>query len=394
MSVRDTIISMLCAVLLLSLLLSQHVTIRKFNEQNLAVKRLLIAVRRIAKDYSSSSYSVASMGTKIASREDAIDSKLDLLSQRVVSLDAMIVEFGSQTLELRAHLAGAGNGDNKLQEQTQDLAIDTVTHGNLFATTSKQTVPVPFLDEFLVTYRKEHPMRPYYPTREELFQYIYFNTGNPYVGFDATPYRKRDFTKEYPSFAFVNREMLREIVKKRLDGPPRLSVEVGCFVGSGAVGVWAPLAKENAERASEGGLHLCVDTWQGDINMRLTEEFRKFMDIKNGFPTLHHQFLAHMIMSNNTETVFPVSLPSLVGARFLAALEWKIDVVYVDSAHELDETGLELSLYYSLVRKGGLLLGDDYEMFPAVKHDVDIFVKENGLRLELLGSGQWLVQKP
>lgn len=46
------------------------------------------------------------------------------------------------------------------------------------------------------------------------------------------------------------------------------------------------------------------------------------------------------------------------------------------------------------MRKGGLLLGDDYEMFPAVKHDVDIFVKEKGLRFELLGSGQWLVQKP
>jgi hypothetical protein len=174
-----------------------------------------------------------------------------------------------------------------------------------------------------VTYRKEHPMRPYYPTREELFRHMYSNTGNPYVGFDAIPYHKRDFTKEYPSFAFVNRERLQEIVKKRLDGPLRLSVEVECFVGSGAVSVWAPLAEENAERASEGGVHLCVDTWQGDINMHLTEQFRKFMDIKNGLPTLHHQFLAHMIMSNNTENVFPVSLPFLVGARFLAALEWK-----------------------------------------------------------------------
>ena len=128
--------------------------------------------------------------------------------------------------------------------------------------------------------------------------------------------------------------------------------------------------------------------------MRLLDEFCKLMDIKNGFLTLHRQFLAHMIMSNNTETVFPVSLPSLVGARVLAALEWKIDVVCVDYAHELDETGLELSLFYSILRDGGLMMGDDINLFPAVKHDVDSFVEENDLLLELLGGDQWLIQKP
>ena len=35
----------------------------------------------------------------------------------------------------------------------------------------------------------------------------------------------------------------------------------GSFIGSGALHVWAPLLIES------GGLGLCVDTWQGDVNM-------------------------------------------------------------------------------------------------------------------------------
>lgn len=34
------------------------------------------------------------------------------------------------------------------------------------------------------------------------------------------------------------------------------------------------------------------------------------------------------------ETIYPFPLPSIVAARFLATTAWKIDLIYVDSAHE------------------------------------------------------------
>jgi hypothetical protein len=38
------------------------------------------------------------------------------------------------------------------------------------------------------------------------------------------------------------------------------------------------------------------------------------------------------------------------------------------------ETRIELHLYFQLLRPGGLLMGDDYQDFPAVRADVDEFV--------------------
>jgi len=59
----------------------------------------------------------------------------------------------------------------------------------------------------------------------------------------------------------------------------------------------------------------------------------------------------------------------------LAVLKYKIDIVYLDSAHEAGETFMELNLYYDLLKKGGVIFGDDYKVFPAVRKDVDLFSK-------------------
>ena len=83
------------------------------------------------------------------------------------------------------------------------------------------------------------------------------------------------------------------------------------------------------------------------------------------------------------------------GARLLATLNWIVDVVYLDSAHEIGETFADLSLYFQLIRKGGVLIGDDYIDFPAVKHDVNLFVhyKSKFLKFEIIDSQQWGIIK-
>ena len=93
-------------------------------------------------------------------------------------------------------------------------------------------------------------------------------------------------------------------------------------------------------------------------------------------------------------TIFPLSMPSIVGARLLARLPWIVDVVYLDSAHEKGETFVELHLYFELLRPGGLLIGDDYAMFPAVKHDVDRFARCHGLIVRHPTENTWLMAKP
>ena len=56
---------------------------------------------------------------------------------------------------------------------------------------------------------------------------------------------------------------------------------------------------------------------------------------------------------------------------------------------------MELSLYYDLLPPGGIIIGDDYMMFPAVKHDVDLFCKVQGIQLLFTGERDtWPIQKP
>merc|ERR1719473_1107157 len=97
--------------------------------------------------------------------------------------------------------------------------------------------------------------------------------------------------------------------------------------------------------------------------------FESTMGLQHGFPTLGLLFMRRMVALGVSKTGLPLSLPSIVGARLMYLLGYEVDVVYVDSAHERGETAVELTLYWQLLKPGGVMLGDDYDMFPAVKHD-------------------------
>ena len=75
--------------------------------------------------------------------------------------------------------------------------------------------------------------------------------------------------------------------------------------------------------------------------------------------------------------VLPFHATSIVGARFLKAMQWHPDIIFLDSAHEQDETLLELRQYYDVLAPGGVLFGDDF-MWPGVKNDVLTFVAQMG----------------
>lgn len=84
---------------------------------------------------------------------------------------------------------------------------------------------------------------------------------------------------------------------------------------------------------------------------------------------------------------------SIVGAKFLKALDFQPDLVYLDSAHEQDETYFEIGLYYELLRPGGVLFGDDF-LWSSVSHDVRRFTDERGLDLHNLDGNTWAIVKP
>lgn len=225
----------------------------------------------------------------------------------------------------------------------------------------------------------------------------------------------KKFEEVYPSFKDINNHLFRcdnlytnyvvpelkdsmaypahigvatlNALKNLLGRMPRFGVEVGSFIGSSATFLGNYMKRFD-------GVLLCIDTWCGDTNMWLMDRFHTQMGKDDGNPKIYDYFMKRMIEEDLTDTVIPFRVSSIVGARALKVLKYKIDFVYLDSAHEAGETFMELMLYHDLLASGGVLFGDDYHGFPAVKHDVDLFCKVHKYTLTFSGDGDtWLIKK-
>ena len=234
----------------------------------------------------------------------------------------------------------------------------------------------------------------FYPNRSQLLADLYELGGSmpPYDG--VQPFADDERTRvenAYASSAQRSASMLREVVIKQLGGAPRTILEVGSFIGSGAVHAWAPLAR--LYRGPDApGIVICADTWQGALMMKFASH-KNIISYKQGFPDIAETFRRRIATEGMKNVIYPLALPSLLAARVLYLLGYQLDVIYVDSAHEVGETLVELHLFYLLLRPNGLLMGDDIS-WPAVSHDVDLFAKCHGLSVIRFGHNQWYVKKP
>eukprot|EP00996_Jenningsia_fusiforme_P000759 NODE_1687_length_1441_cov_35.250000_g1522_i0.p1 GENE.NODE_1687_length_1441_cov_35.250000_g1522_i0~~NODE_1687_length_1441_cov_35.250000_g1522_i0.p1 ORF type:complete len:373 (+),score=59.31 NODE_1687_length_1441_cov_35.250000_g1522_i0:107-1225(+) len=172
---------------------------------------------------------------------------------------------------------------------------------------------------------------------------------------------------------------------------PQFVVEVGSFTGISSM-TFGQAIINNGLRGKT--FMMCIDTWLGDLNMVLNKDtFASTMSWRAGEPELYEQWMANIVASNLTDVVLPLRQSSILGARFLKAVRWVADLIFLDSAHEVDETFNELVLYWDRLRAGGILLGDDY-VWRAVRHDVMKFVSTFGLHLERPSELLWYIRKP
>lgn len=64
-----------------------------------------------------------------------------------------------------------------------------------------------------------------------------------------------------------------------------------------------------------------------------------------------------------------------------------LDAVFIDGDHSYDAVIKDLSFWWKKIRKGGWLLGDDYDsLFPGVPLAVNEFANKNNLKLEFLSK--------
>lgn len=182
-----------------------------------------------------------------------------------------------------------------------------------------------------------------------------------------------------------------------LGRPPSLFVEVGSFHGHSAI-LQAKILDKHGHVETP---LLCIDPWTGDLGMLLfRDDWDKKLtpgELADGRSTSYWQFMLN-VQSEIKERrigpkhIIPLAVTSVVAARYLMALKITPDVIYLDSAHEADETFTELLLYYNVLAKGGIIYGDDFS-WESVHHDVTRFAEMKGLKLVNNGV-TWYIQKP
>ena len=201
---------------------------------------------------------------------------------------------------------------------------------------------------------------------------------------------------------------------------PRFWLEIGSMIGGSAI-----KTADCIKALGKNTEICCIDPFCGDVNMWAWEKGSvqsstwRFLNLSKGRPTIYDRFLANIKAAGHDDIITPIVCTSSVGIKLLRRLfqEKRLsrlpDGIYLDSAHEPDETYLELCWAWSLLESGGVLMGDDWD-WESVRNDIlkfsinanvdkklmdDIAGKLDGstyggdLCNVLLYKGQWLLVK-
>lgn len=197
---------------------------------------------------------------------------------------------------------------------------------------------------------------------KQLLETLY-STGSPYLS----------CKEEYIDNGYPHTNILYDLLKVLFTNiEPTYIVECGSMLGGSAIRM-AEVLKNN-DKTTE---IICIDPFTGDVNMWDWERNNgwKFLRLENGIPTIYKRFLANCKYSGFEDKILPINATTNVGIKLLQRLFSQNRInklpnyIYLDSAHEKDETFLELSLCWSCLTNNSILFGDDWG-WQAVQEDV------------------------
>lgn len=118
-------------------------------------------------------------------------------------------------------------------------------------------------------------------------------------------------------------------------------VDVGCWLGSST--------RFLAKNIIPTGKVYAVDTWLG------SNEGAHINDPR--LPYLYEIFLSNVIHANLCEQIIPIRMASTEAAR---ALNVQADLIHLDASHDYQSVRDDILAWYPHLKKGGLMIGDDW----------------------------------
>ena len=241
---------------------------------------------------------------------------------------------------------------------------------------------------------------------QQLLENLYSNN-SPYLS-----YEEKYIDNGYPHTNILY-DLLQLLFTKI---EPNYIVECGSMLGGSAIRMAETLKNINKNKEI-----ICIDPFTGDVNMWDWErnDGWKFLRLENGIPTIYKRFLANCKYSGFEDKILPINATTSVGIKLLQRLITQNRItelpnyIYLDSAHEKDETFIELSLCWNCLINNSILFGDDWG-WESVREDVikfsntikdttnyeklnEIHILVNGSQIIndniLLYNGQWILFK-
>ena len=147
-------------------------------------------------------------------------------------------------------------------------------------------------------------------------------------------------------------------------------VEIGSFEGRSTM--WFAQWLKNHPSS-----HLyCIDTWEGGEDLLRAKPQIDYKEIESNF-----LYNISLLPTKNQITVIKGKSEEQLGA-LLGSYYRGVDFVYVDGSHTRRDTLVDVLLALSLVRKGGIVIVDDYlnmmatdDLMLRPKEAVDFIVK-------------------
>lgn len=174
---------------------------------------------------------------------------------------------------------------------------------------------------------------------------------------------------------------------------PKTVVEVGSWKGASAVFMCKTLLEQGIEPKI-----LCVDTWLGGVDHWQQATLRDAMQIRFGYPELCQQFVSNILHEGLEKFIVPLPTTSRNAAKLLRGSKVLVDFIYIDAGHDEDDVLEDLRAYWPVLRRGGVMMGDDYKphVWPGVVRAVERFATDVGAQIVVCGDTeypQFLIRK-
>ena len=167
---------------------------------------------------------------------------------------------------------------------------------------------------------------------------------------------------------------------------PRLIIELGAYLGFST-----GLISNYCKKLNLDFRIISVDTWT--VNWH----YGDVLKFKYGYPTIYYQYIANLHHLGIEKKVYPIPLPTSVAIQkpIKPALEKtnaQADIIYVDAGHDYFSVFADCTNYFPLLRKGGVMFGDDFKGSPGVEKGVTEFCRINNLTLSY-DTVNWRINK-